>query len=69
MKTTPIHLALITAGLCALSLAGGQGLINEANGAEASATLPGVALIPREDIFGNPERTQGRVSPDGGTVG
>ena len=31
----------------------------------ARAALPQVALIPREDIFGNPEKAQGRVSPDG----
>ena len=68
MNRTPIHLALMTAGVCALSLAGGQGLINEANGAEAAATLTGVPLIPRDDIFGNPERAQGRVSPDGESV-
>ena len=67
MKKTPIHLALMTAGVCALSLAGGQGFITQAQAAGA-ATLTSVPLIPRDDIFGNPERAQGRVSPDGESV-
>ena len=33
--------------------------------AETTASLDDFALIEREVYFGNPERTQGRISPDG----
>jgi len=31
----------------------------------AAQSAPGVALIPRSALFGNPEKTQARLSPDG----
>jgi dipeptidyl aminopeptidase/acylaminoacyl peptidase len=36
-----------------------------AAGAEAAPGVANVALIPRATLFGNPERTQARLSPDG----
>jgi dipeptidyl aminopeptidase/acylaminoacyl peptidase len=39
------------------------GLVASAAAPALSAALP--PLIPRQTIFGNPERTQGRISPDG----
>jgi len=39
-----------------------------ANGGEAAASTAEAALIPRDMIFGNPERTQARISPDGNWV-
>jgi dipeptidyl aminopeptidase/acylaminoacyl peptidase len=80
MKSPPLRVGLLTAGVCALALAGCQDSGQEPTTVEAAparaepaapppaATLPRVALIPREDIFGNPERAQGRVSPDGQSV-
>jgi dipeptidyl aminopeptidase/acylaminoacyl peptidase len=80
MKRTPLHIALVMAGVCALGLAGCQDSGQETTRAEATPApaepvaaapapeLPRVALIPREDLFGNPERAQGRVSPDGESV-
>lgn len=61
--------ALVTSA-CAVALAActtngaGDGA-DAATASAAAAPSAEVALIPRDAIFGNPERTQGRISPDG----
>lgn len=35
------------------------------NGASMTQTSEAAALIPRDDLFGNPTRSNGRISPDG----
>lgn len=54
-----IYLSLFAAALAVPSFAAAQ-----APGAAAEAVSK-VPLIPRSALFGNPEKTQGRVSPDG----
>ncbi len=61
---------LLTAGLAA-TLAAGAAAQNAApqnqnpQRSQAPRQVAGVDLIPREDLFGNPERTTVRISPDG----
>ena len=54
-----LFLTLFTAALAVPTLAAAQ-----AAGPAAEAVAK-VTLIPRSSLFGNPEKTQGRISPDG----
>ena len=63
MRIEKIVLFLLT---CAGLAACGQSTEPAAEtDAEAKASLDDFALVEREVYFGNPERTQGRISPDG----
>ncbi len=52
---------LLVGGLVAASLLGTLAFAQT----KAADAVSGVALIPRSALFGNPEKTQGRISPDG----
>jgi len=52
-----IVLSLVMASITYSSLAAAQG--------SAASSVSGIALIPRSALFGNPEKAQARVSPDG----
>ena len=54
---------LIAGGLAAASLC--SALVFAQNKPTAAEAVAGVDVIPRSALFGNPEKTQGRVSPDG----
>ena len=55
------HRRLIAAPLCACLLAG----FGNAAAAPAPGSINDVELIPREALFGNPERANVQISPDG----
>jgi len=52
--------------LCSLFLSACQG--TPATQTSSSNVDPGSNLIPRQAVFGNPERTQARISPDGSWI-
>ena len=54
-----ILLSVVTAVLAVPTLVAAQGP------GPAAGAVAGVPLIPRSSLFGNPEKTQARVSPDG----
>lgn len=59
MQCIKLSLGVVAAGLILAPLLGA---------AENSAQTSEVKLIPRSVLFGNPERTQGRISGDGGAM-
>jgi dipeptidyl aminopeptidase/acylaminoacyl peptidase len=59
---TPALLALAAASLCASSAVAQQTRTNTKSNAAASTPTP---LIPRDVLFGNPERAGVQISPDG----
>jgi dipeptidyl aminopeptidase/acylaminoacyl peptidase len=66
-RTAPIAtLAFTMAAAFAFGVAGGGAPADAApSGGAAAATSTAAPLIPRATIFGNPSRSQGRISPDG----
>ena len=59
MKTT-IKLVLLVA-----ALAVGACSSEQAPEPEATVTLDDIPMIPRKSFFDDPDKTQGRISPDG----
>nr|MCU0255470.1 hypothetical protein [Vicinamibacterales bacterium] len=62
-RSTRFLLPLLGASL--LSVLSPAGALAEAAVAAPAAAPAAVPLIPRAALFGNPERTQARLSPDG----
>jgi len=65
-RSTRFLLPLLGASLCSALLPGAAGAdATPAASGQAAATVATAPLIPRATLFGNPERTQARLSPDG----
>ncbi len=64
------QLLVLAASVAMLAACGGRNAEETAPAAtpEAATESAAVTMIPREVIFGNPDRTQARISPDGATV-
>ncbi|MEM9333288.1 MAG: S9 family peptidase, partial [Pseudomonadota bacterium] len=65
MKMKPILLGLLAAGLVAGCGESAEEAATDTSMAAKTMSLDDFQLVERSTYFGNPERTQGRISPDG----